>query len=182
MQKLCALLSAVLVLGLSACVTPYAKSGLTGGYDEKELEPGIWRVIFAGNGYTSRETVQTFWLYRCAELTQEKGYDGFEILSNIQLVSLHQSSSQKARVFLTHGGGGGGGTFFYYGGSLAEKPVLTADIRLLKGPVSAKLPKVFDAAALKLQLEPLVKGHLCSGNVCPHVHHYLMAPDAARGS
>ena len=35
---------------------------------------------------------------------------------------------------------------------------------------------VFDAAVLKARLAPIVKLGLCEGNVCPHVHSYLM-PD-----
>jgi hypothetical protein len=47
---------------------------------------------------------------------------------------------------------------------------------LIKKPFMSKPPTVFDAVALKAKLEPLVKGGLCEGNVCPHVHTYLM-PD-----
>src|SRR5262249_23098684 len=39
-----------------------------------------------GNGYTTRESVQVYWLYRCAELAIEKGFTGFEILSDMQFV------------------------------------------------------------------------------------------------
>src|SRR5690554_3761321 len=86
MRRIFAVLSLLSGLLLAACATPYQASGLTGGYSEKEIEPGIWRVTFSGNGHANYETVQTYWLYRSAEVAMEKGYDGFEILSQIRLV------------------------------------------------------------------------------------------------
>lgn len=180
-----ALFCAVLILGLSGCASPYDSSGLTGGYIEQQLEPGIWRVRFGGNGFTTPETVQTFWLYRCAELARQQGYDGFEILSNIQLTSFdvrgfdnhvyYDRGADTAHLILTHGGGGGGAFIFIAPSS--PKPWIEGDIRLLRAPFAVNVPKVFDAGALIAALQPLVKGKLCdSGNVCPHVHHYLMPP------
>lgn len=71
---------------LAACATKYAEEGFIGGSDVKELGQDVYRVKFSGNGYTSRETVQTYWLYRSATLALEKGYTGFEILSDISFV------------------------------------------------------------------------------------------------
>jgi TonB family protein len=172
-------LCAVLMLGLSGCASPYDSSGLTGGYSEQQLEPGIWRVRFDGNGYTTPETVQTFWLYRCAELAKQQGYDGFEILSNLQLTSLDRRDADTAHLrVLTHGGGGGGG-FVYIGPGL-PKPWVEGDIRLLRIPFAVNVPKVFNAGSLIAALQPIVKGKLCdAGNVCPHVHHYLMAESSS---
>ncbi|WP_433995263.1 CC0125/CC1285 family lipoprotein [Bradyrhizobium manausense] len=71
---------------LVSCSTPYQQSGFTGGADVKELRPDVYRVTFQGNGYTTRESVQVYWLYRSAQLAVEKGFAGFEILSDIQFV------------------------------------------------------------------------------------------------
>jgi len=60
--------------------------GDTGGFEVKDLGQDVYRVRFDGNGYTTRETVQTYWLYRCAQLAVEKGFTGFEILSDMQFV------------------------------------------------------------------------------------------------
>jgi hypothetical protein len=77
---------AAAALLLAACATPYTESSIIGGFDAKELREDVYRVAFGGNGYTSNETVQTYWLYKCAELTLEKGYYGFEILSDMRFV------------------------------------------------------------------------------------------------
>ena len=78
------LLVAAVAVGLASCATPYAQQGFTGGFDVQELRPDVFRVSFQGNGYTTRETVQVYWLYRCAQLAIEKGFNGFEILSDMQ--------------------------------------------------------------------------------------------------
>jgi len=64
----------VLAGGLAGCetATPYQplKPGSSaGGYSETKLEGDRWRITFAGNSMTSRETVETYLLYRAAELT-----------------------------------------------------------------------------------------------------------------
>ena len=77
------LLLAVLALALAGCatVTPYQPRAFTGGYQERLVGPNRWYVEFFGNGHTTRDTVTAYWLYRCAELTQEKGFDYFVFVS-----------------------------------------------------------------------------------------------------
>jgi hypothetical protein len=77
---------AAMAVILASCATAYQPSGITGGSDVKELRPNVYRVSFQGNGYTTKESVQVYWLYRCAELAIEKGFTGFEILSDMQFV------------------------------------------------------------------------------------------------
>ena len=87
-----ALLTAAMIAaiagGLAACAseTPYqpappgpgghASSGF--GYSDYKVDSTHWRVSFAGNSFTSRETVEKYLLYRAAELTLEQGFDWFE--------------------------------------------------------------------------------------------------------
>ena len=76
---------AVIVVALmaSACTTPTPYQPLPsagserGGYSEQRLEENRFRVTFTGNSMTSRETVETYLLYRAAELTIANGYDWF---------------------------------------------------------------------------------------------------------
>jgi len=72
---------------LGACVTatPYQPlgargTGASGGFADVRLAADRYRVTFAGNSMTSRERVETYLLYRAAELTAERGYDGFTIV------------------------------------------------------------------------------------------------------
>lgn len=86
-------LRSFIVLGLaagllSACATPTpyqaattAGASVTLGFKEQKLENNRYRIVFGGNSLTSRETVETYLLYRAAELTLENGYDGFEVVN-----------------------------------------------------------------------------------------------------
>ena len=65
------------VIGISGCATVYKPYGLTGGYSDVQYDANTFRVEFRGNGYTPRETVEAYLLYRCAELTVQAGYDYF---------------------------------------------------------------------------------------------------------
>jgi hypothetical protein len=142
---------------------------LWGGYSSKELEPGIWRVSYGGNGYTTRETVQTYWLYRCSELALSNGFDGFEILSNIPLVE-RTMPAREVKIAAS----GSVPIFIPMSSPSVNFPVIEGDIRLLKLPFTPVPSKVFNAVELKSQLEPYVTGEKCNiGNVCPHAHHYL---------
>lgn len=74
-------------LALAACATatPYQPlgaqgTGAGGGYSNVRLAADRYRVTFAGNSMTSRERVETYLLYRAAELTAERGFDGFTIV------------------------------------------------------------------------------------------------------
>jgi len=64
----------------TAAATPY-ESKMTGGafgYNQRQLEANRWLVKFAGDSDTPRQTVETYLLYRAAELTLKKGGDWFE--------------------------------------------------------------------------------------------------------
>ena len=75
---------ALLTLGACATSTPYqplsASSAVSGGYTDQRLGENRYRVTFAGNTLTSRERVESYLLYRAAELTRERGYDWFVVV------------------------------------------------------------------------------------------------------
>lgn len=79
MKKVLLILVSILLVG---CSTSYQPEGFTGGYSEFALSHDAYRVSFRGNGYTSRKTVQTNLLRRCAELTLQKRYEYFIILDS----------------------------------------------------------------------------------------------------
>jgi hypothetical protein len=203
---------------LASCATPYQQSGLTGGAEVTELRPDVYRVTFQGNGYTTRETVQVYWLNRCAELALEKGFAGFEILSDVRFVmrrppaedrsgprlasaipslkthipvspeeasgfTLRPDSTDPANQPLAPVRLARGGTFFVYTGPVAAapKPGIEADVHFLSAPLDAAPPRMFNARTLLSQLEPIIKAEKCRlGNVCPHVHDYLLPKDMLR--
>ena len=78
-------ISALLAVSLAACATPTPYQPVimgkasAGGFSEFRVEANRYRVNFAGNSLTSRETVEGYLLFRAAELTVQSGYDWFSI-------------------------------------------------------------------------------------------------------
>lgn len=73
------------LLGACTTATPYQPlgtpgTGASGGFAEVQLASDRFRVTFAGNSMTSRERVETYLLYRAAELTAQRGFDSFTIV------------------------------------------------------------------------------------------------------
>lgn len=74
-------------LATASCVTPTPYQPATGvgshrtGYWDEQLDGSHFRVTFAGNTLTSRETVERYLLYRAAELTVQNGFDYFILVS-----------------------------------------------------------------------------------------------------
>ena len=79
--KLTGALAALAVLGACATATPY-QAAFDGerGYSEMKIEDNRFQVEFAGNSLTDRKTVETYLLYRAAELTRLNGYDHFRVV------------------------------------------------------------------------------------------------------
>lgn len=82
MKKLLIGLSALFVLLLSGCATPYKAHGLMGGFSETRVSENTFQVSFRGNALASRERVVDFTLLRSAELTLQNGYRYFAILNS----------------------------------------------------------------------------------------------------
>jgi hypothetical protein len=149
-------LTPLLALALSACATatPYQPSDRGQGYYEQKIESNRYRIHFAGNSMTAKQTVENYLLYRAAELTLASGYDYF--------VTAEQSTQADTRYEQTFTGG-----FGYYwfpraaiGLSSTSYPVnefdAQADVVMFKGTKPPGDPKAFDAHEVKANLEAIV--------------------------
>ena len=84
-KKRIAAVAAVLLgsVAVSACMTATPYQAATGrgasrtGYWDEQIESNRFRVSFAGNSMTARETVERYLLFRAAQLTLEQGFDYF---------------------------------------------------------------------------------------------------------
>ena len=75
-------LAVCLVLGACATATPYQEAtNSNGGYENQQIESNRWAISFTGNTLTDRQTVESYLLYRAAELTNQNGYDHFQIVT-----------------------------------------------------------------------------------------------------
>lgn len=184
------LFAATATLALSACVTETAYRPATGsgfartGYSDRQVEPNRYLVTFAGNTYTSRDTVERYLLFRAAELTLSRGYDNFILVDkNTDLRSRTYSTPGLGYGGLGYGGFGGGfggwGPSWRYRGAgfgwrswngfggdpfwdrsvdirTVDKFEATAEIVLGKGPKPANNVRAFDARAVVDSIGPSV--------------------------
>jgi hypothetical protein len=123
---------------LSGCATSYSPKGLRGfGYEEKEIfgTKDIYAVEFKGNNDTPLSYVWRYILYRCAEITIEKNYDYFVILSTTDLT-----------VFET------------LGGIIGNRfPHFEKKVKLIKSPVPPDLTDVYEAKEVLNSFGPFIK-------------------------
>ncbi|WP_083899034.1 CC0125/CC1285 family lipoprotein [Robiginitomaculum antarcticum] len=73
--------SAAALLAACATATPYQPAAKVGayGFDQQQIESNRFSVSFSGNSLTERETVETYLLYRAAELAVANGFDYFTV-------------------------------------------------------------------------------------------------------
>ena len=175
------LASAMLVVAGCATETAYRPATGSGferaGYSDRMIEPTRFMVSFAGNSYTSRDTVERYLLYRSAELTVQQGYDYF-ILSD-------RNTDRRTRTYATPSFAGGPYGYGYWGPSwryrgrgfgwrswdpfwgdpffdrsidvqTIDKYEASAEIVLGHGPKPANNVRAFDAREVMRNLGPTI--------------------------
>lgn len=161
--------AAIAALGaLAACAhpTPYqpAASDSGDGYTSQRIENNRFRISFRGNSLTSRQTVDTYMLYRCAEVTLENGYDYFVIVNkDVDKNTGYENYGDD----LAWGWGGGWGWRHGWGGPGPwgpgydySRPVSTydaiADIVLFRGPKPASDHYAYNAQEIMNAVGPTI--------------------------
>lgn len=180
-------LTVALAAALAGCATPtpyqpnVPGQQTSGGYSEVRVESNRWRVMFAGNSLTSRETVEGYLLFRAAELTTQQGFDWFAIVD--------RNTDRKTTTYVDpdpfyspwYGPGygywrpywryWGGGPYWrtwdpYWGGPFwadsidvhtIDKYEAAAEIYMGKGAKPADDPRAFDARQVIANLQPRIK-------------------------
>lgn len=105
MKRIAIAIAVTLALGLAGCETtptPYQPLGapgatVAGGFTDQRLDEIHYRVTFKGNDVTSREQVETFMLYRAAELTVSQGFDWFQMV--------HRDTENRGGAYINSWGG-----------------------------------------------------------------------------
>ncbi len=182
-SKVAAVVALALAAVLAGCATPtpyqpnIPGQATSGGYSEVRVEPNRWRVTFEGNSLTSRQTVESYLLFRSAELTVQQGYDWFAIVdrntenkgySYIEpdpLYSPWYGGYGYWRPYWRYYGHGYGWHTWdpFWGGPFwadsvdirtVDKYEATAEIFMGKGPKPADDPRAFDARQVIANLQP----------------------------
>lgn len=145
---------------LAACAsgapTPYGPAaGGPYGYSDTQIEANRFRVSFAGNAGTDRQTVENFALLRAAELTLAQGGQWFRIVErSVDVERGGGGPSVGVGVGGYSGGrrtsvGGSVGTSF--GGGVGERYAASLQIIIGSGPPPAGAD-VYDANEVRLNL------------------------------
>ncbi|MBC7522265.1 MAG: hypothetical protein H7268_14385 [Sandarakinorhabdus sp.] len=70
----------LLVTGCASVQSDYRPMRLTGGYSDKLVEPGLWKVVGGSNGYTATGTGRNMAMYRAAEVIDQAGFSQMQII------------------------------------------------------------------------------------------------------
>ena len=154
---------ALAVLTCAGCVspTPYQPRDGSDGYSDVRVDANTFHVAFKGNTATPRQTVETYLLYRCAEVTADAGFDYFTSLSPNTQQQVHVSATpgtsmttvgtdKKGRVFVDT---------VYFPGTVTYSNSYegTVLIKAYKGTKPEENPCAFNAKDVLQHMEPSIR-------------------------
>jgi hypothetical protein len=144
------IISGIVLLIAVGCATPYQQHGFRGGYSDARIGEDTILVSFKGNGYTSKERVQLYLLYRCAEVTRKYGYDYFVITGGGTEAAASEFSTYTATTtasaYSTGNAAFGSAHTFGSGTTIPiHKYGTDALIKMFKGQKPAADPNAYDA-------------------------------------
>jgi len=70
------------IIALMGCATTYHPLNLLGGYEDREISLNTYEIKFTGNQHTTGKIIRDYLLYRSAEITLQKQFTNFIILSD----------------------------------------------------------------------------------------------------
>jgi len=167
---------------LGGCASPYGPNTLVGGYHTEKLDESHWLVRYDGNGNTPRDQVWAYWLYRCAEVTQQNGYSYFTLLrsnwtppaaapaskpSRVAWPSATDNAWQARQAILSRDAGvralpvhAVGGIIIVpgYGGAASASWHSDAVVAMFREHVPSDTPLVMSAQSVLADLDAYVKG------------------------
>ncbi|MBU2547007.1 MAG: hypothetical protein KKB20_01230 [Proteobacteria bacterium] len=155
--------AALLLIGLliAGCgATRYQRIGSEGGYDDQCITDTNCLVWFRGNSQTPSERAMFYSLYRCAELTLERGFDYFVVESSIE--DLQKSEYHVPAEYKTTTTTEGNKTETKTSFSPArvetvEKPLARIRISMFKGEKPADAKEAYSAREVMRNLEPRIE-------------------------
>ena len=132
-------------LMFAGCASEYQPEGMTGGYGDKPLAPGSYRVTFSGNGYMTLDKARDLALLRAAEVTLAHGYSHFSVVSDSSKTTEAVVGAPATTVAMPNG------ALVTFPGqtSVSNKPFADLTIRCSKGKTAGS----HDAETLKHDLK-----------------------------
>lgn len=155
------LAAAAIAVGAIACTTsptPFQAADGGFGYSSQQIEEDRYRVSFAGNSATPRETVENYLLFRAAEITLDSGNDYFTVVNKDIEAYARGSASPRVGVGMGSGVssnvGIGIGLSTFLGDGSSARYTAYADILVREGEKPAGDPDSYDARDLIERLRP----------------------------
>lgn len=130
----------LIALFLSACATPYQRADPKWGFFEKQLDETHYLVGFKADGFTEHSKIVAYFMYRCAELTQQAGHDYF-IIEDPKSFSEEPVDPSRIQLILVPGG----------------PSLVTGIVSIHKGSPPPQDPYAFDSGALQIALEGFIR-------------------------
>lgn len=152
---------------LTACAsaTPYQEATDTRyGFQEQRIEANRVRITFRGNNLTDRNTVETYLLYRAAEVTLAAGHDYFivanrDVERETRLQSVGPNTSRFAFDYWYFSPRRGWSPWYdpFWAEPASYREVTryeaTAEIAMFDGPKPQNDPNAFDAREVQANLQ-----------------------------
>jgi hypothetical protein len=159
---------ALCVLMAAACQTPTPYGPATSpngdGYTTQQIESNRFRVSFRGNSLTNRQTVDTYMLYRAAEVTLQNGGDYFVVVNkDVDKNTAYENYGDDLAWGWgggwgwRHGWGGAGfGTGYDYTRPISNYDAI-ADIVTYRGPKPQGNANAYDAREVMNAIGPTLR-------------------------
>ena len=160
MKRLLVTALAALTLGACATETPFmpASDRTSGhGYSDQRIENDRWRVTFTGNYVTTRQTVESYMLYRAAQVTLDNGFDWFETVKNATGAEITYLGGYPYDSWWAPYGPYWAPEWSYYNSGPWDDDTgyqAQTDIIVHRGPKPPKDPHAFDARQVLAHLGP----------------------------
>ena len=132
-------------LMISGCATPYR--GPFGGCSVKEISAGIYEVSYSGNNFTSRDRARLAVMYRCAELTIEKGCDYFVEMTELEVKTT--SAPQTTTVIISPGALPSNA----FDAAIPAAPSARVVVKVFKGDKPADYPNAMNAREIQAEIQ-----------------------------
>ncbi len=160
--------SALGLIASCTSTTPYGPVNTNAGYGftESQVENNRWTVSFAGNSLTDLKTVETYLLYRAAELTSNQGYDYFIMVNrgvdeDRSLHSMRHPMRPQFSYRYYHPYYGWRSYYDPFFDDVTTREITryeaTAEITMWRGPKPAQNPHAYNAEEVLINLSPRIQ-------------------------
>ncbi len=159
------LLTLLVFVASCATSTPYKEAGARGeGYKTHKLDDTKFRVSFRGNRLTERDQVETYLIYRAAEVTLKEGFTHF-VMNNLSTDRKTEYEAASPAIYGYYMPNAGTFPYYVYGNPNAPRSGTLEDteyeavayVSMVKAPPQAIAASYFKADEVIKNLEPHIK-------------------------